>query len=191
MITTRNQPAPASSTDLDRLDVAVLSTPVGPLVVFGHGGVVVTSGFGTVEDVRRMLPGDLANLDVREGDGLTDASEAVAAYCAGHLDALTDVAVTQPGGPFLTEVWAVMREIPAGQTWSYAELATKAGRPAAVRAAGQGCATNRVAPFVPCHRVVRSDGSLGGYAYGLATKQGLLDYERGFGDQGLFGLNAS
>ena len=85
--------------------------------------------------------------------------------------------VEQPGGPFLTEIWRVMRQIPAGDTWSYSELATKAGRPAAVRAAGQGCALNRVAPFVPCHRVLRSDGSLGGYAYGLATKRALLDFE--------------
>ena len=70
-----------------------------------------------------------------------------------------------------------MRQIPAGETWSYSELATRAGRPAAIRAAGQGCALNRVAPFVPCHRVLRSDGSLGGYAYGLATKRALLDFE--------------
>ncbi len=179
MITTTNTAAPASAIDLDHLDLAVLPTPVGPLVVLGRGGVVVTSGFGTVEDVRRNLPRDLTTLEVREGSDLAHVSRAVEAYFAGQLDVLTDVAVSQPGGPFLTEVWAVMREIPPGQTWSYSELAAKAGRPAAVRAAGQGCATNRVAPFVPCHRVVRSDGSLGGYAYGLAMKQALLDFERG------------
>jgi methylated-DNA-[protein]-cysteine S-methyltransferase len=72
-----------------------------------------------------------------------------------------------------------MRQIPPGETWSYAELAAKAGRPQAVRAAGQACARNLVAPFVPCHRVVRSGGSLGGYYYGLAVKRWLLDHERG------------
>ena len=74
-----------------------------------------------------------------------------------------------------------MREIPAGTTWSYGELAAKAGSPRAVRAVGQACARNMVAPFVPCHRVVRSDGSLGGYFYGLDTKRWILAHERGEG----------
>ncbi len=72
-----------------------------------------------------------------------------------------------------------MRSIPPGQTWSYARLAAEAGRPTAVRAAGSACARNLVAPFVPCHRVVRSDGSLGGYAYGLDIKRALLAHESG------------
>ena len=75
----------------------------------------------------------------------------------------------------------MMRSIPPGQTWTYAELAAKAGRPAAVRAAGQACARNLVAPFVPCHRVLRSDGTLGGYFFGSETKQRLLDHERAAG----------
>ena len=161
------------------LDVAVLASPVGPLVVFARDGVVVTSGFGTVAEVRELLPPDLRAAELREGADLGPIADAVAAYTAGDLDALDTVLVEQPGGPFLTDVWRVMREIPAGSTWSYSELATKAGRPAAVRAAGQGCALNRVAPFVPCHRVVRSDGSMGGYAYGLPTKRALLAFERG------------
>jgi len=72
-----------------------------------------------------------------------------------------------------------MREIPAGQTWSYRDVAAKAGKPDAVRAAGTACGRNRVAPFVPCHRVVRSDGSLGGYGFGLDVKRWLLGHEAG------------
>jgi methylated-DNA-[protein]-cysteine S-methyltransferase len=87
------------------------------------------------------------------------------------------VPVRQPGGAFQQAAWSAMREIPAGHTWSYSELATMAGRPDAVRAAGTACARNTVAPFVPCHRVLRSDGSLGGYAYGLDAKRWLLAHE--------------
>ncbi|HYN75270.1 MAG TPA: methylated-DNA--[protein]-cysteine S-methyltransferase [Candidatus Limnocylindria bacterium] len=161
------------------LDVAVLPSPVGPLVVITAAGVVVASGFGTVAQVVQLLPAELADLDRHLEADLGPIAEAVRAYTAGDLAALDLVPVEQPGGPFLVEAWRVMRDIPAGETWSYAELATKAGRPAAVRAAGQACAQNRVAPFVPCHRVVRSDGSLGGYAYSLPTKRALLDFEAG------------
>jgi methylated-DNA-[protein]-cysteine S-methyltransferase len=161
------------------LEAAVLPSPAGPLAVITREGVVVTSGFGQIADVVRMLPPDLEGAPIREDADLGAIADAVAAYTAGDVDALDPVVVEQPGGAFLQEVWRVMRHIPAGETWSYSELAAKAGRPNAVRAAGQGCALNRVAPFVPCHRVLRSDGSLGGYAYGLPTKRRLLEHERG------------
>jgi len=97
------------------------------------------------------------------------------------------VPVRQPGGAFQQQVWDVMRRIPPGQTWSYAELAAKAGNPDAARAAGSACARNLVAPFVPCHRVVRTDGSLGGYYYGLDVKEWLLAHEGRPDDQLAFG----
>jgi methylated-DNA-[protein]-cysteine S-methyltransferase len=70
-----------------------------------------------------------------------------------------------------------MRAIAAGTTVSYADLAARAGAPRAARAAASACARNAVCLFIPCHRVVRSDGSLGGYYYGLATKRSLLAHE--------------
>jgi methylated-DNA-[protein]-cysteine S-methyltransferase len=114
---------------------------------------------------------------VRRADG--SAAAALRAYFAGDVDALSAVAVSQPGGPFHARVWAAMREVPAGTTVSYAELAARAGEPRAVRAAGSACARNAICLFVPCHRIVRSDGSLGGYYYGLDTKRRLLEHERG------------
>jgi len=87
------------------------------------------------------------------------------------------VAAEQDGGPFFQDVWRAMRDIPAGTTISYAQLAARAGRPRAIRAAGTACASNLLAPFVPCHRVLRSDGAIGGYAYGLAVKDALLAHE--------------
>jgi len=152
-------------------------TPAGPLAIVAAAGVVVASGFAPVPELLARLSAAEVAGGVREARDLGIVTEAVRAYLAGDIDALDDVPVRQPGGSFLQEAWTVMREIPAGQTWTYSELALKAGRPSAVRAAGSACARNLVAPFVPCHRVVRSDGTLGGYYYGLPVKQWLLEHE--------------
>ena len=162
------------------LDAFVLPTPAGPLsvLVTPEDDVVRASGFSSLDDQASRLAPDLRVRGCRTVPPSGPVAEAVAAYAAGRLDALDDVVVAQPGGPFLQEAWRVMRSIPPGQTLTYAELAAKAGRPAAVRAAGQACARNLVAPFVPCHRVLRSDGTLGGYFFGPETKQRLLDHER-------------
>lgn len=82
------------------------------------------------------------------------------------------------GTAFQEAVWQALRAIPPGETRSYAEIAAAVGKPGAVRAAGSANGANNVAVLIPCHRVIRSDGSLGGYAYGLEIKQRLLDKER-------------
>src|SRR6266508_926206 len=79
--------------------------------------------------------------------------------------------------PFRHAAWQALRALPPGEPISYTELAARAGRPAAVRAAAQACARNPCALFVPCHRVVRADGSLGGYRWGLPVKRWLLRWE--------------
>lgn len=105
-------------------------------------------------------------------------AEAVAAYAGGDHAALDELPVVQPGSAYRQDVWAAMREIPAGETVSYAELAQLAGRPLAHRAAASACANNLVAFAVPCHRVIRSDGGLGGYGFGgVETKRALLARE--------------
>lgn len=81
------------------------------------------------------------------------------------------------GTAFQEAVWRELRRIPAGETRSYADIAAAVGKPAAVRAAGSANGANNVAVLIPCHRVVRSDGSLGGYAYGLPIKAELLKRE--------------
>ncbi|MBB3860601.1 AraC family transcriptional regulator of adaptative response/methylated-DNA-[protein]-cysteine methyltransferase [Novosphingobium hassiacum] len=82
------------------------------------------------------------------------------------------------GTAFQEAVWQALRRIPTGETRSYAQIAAAVGRPGAVRAAGSANGANNVAVLIPCHRVIRSDGSPGGYAYGLEIKQRLLDKER-------------
>lgn len=159
------------------LDSALVHTPAGGLAVIADHGVVVAAGFAPVELMAERLPADLRERGLRSRRDLGAITSAVRAYFAGDLAALDDVPIRQPGGEFTQEVWRVMREIPAGQPWTYAELATKAGRPAAVRAVGNACARNLLAPFVPCHRVIRTSGALGGYYYGLPVKEWLLAHE--------------
>jgi methylated-DNA-[protein]-cysteine S-methyltransferase len=165
------------------LEATTLGTPAGGLSVIVAGEVVVAAGFAPVDAMAARLSGpvagSLAGRGLRERRDLGSVSRAVLAYLAGDLAALDAVEVDQPGAGFTQEVWRLMREIPAGSTWTYAELATKAGRPAAVRAVGNACARNLVAPFVPCHRVLRTGGGLGGYYYGLPVKQWLLAHESG------------
>jgi len=90
-----------------------------------------------------------------------------------------DLPVDVAGTAFQQAVWAALRAIPAGETRTYSEIAAAVDRPAAVRAAGTACGDNSLAVLIPCHRVLRRDGSLGGYAYGLARKQALLEREGG------------
>lgn len=163
------------------LGVQLLPTPAGLLavVVTPEDGVVRAAGFDPPEALVARLPAVLRERGVEQRTSSRDAvAEAITAYADGELAALDAVPTDQPGGPFLQQAWQAMRAVPGGTTVSYAELAKAAGRPTAVRAAGSACARNLVAPFVPCHRIVRSDGSLGGYRYGLPVKQRLLHHER-------------
>lgn len=167
---------------MTELETALLPTPAGPLavVVDPDDGAVVASGFSSLADQQGRLDKSLRDRGFRAVDdsaAMAPVAAAVAAYSDGEVSALDRVVVRQPGGPFLQDAWVALRGVGAGRTVSYAELARLAGRPRAVRAAGSACARNLVAPFVPCHRVLRSDGTLGGYEYGLATKAALLRHE--------------
>jgi len=166
---------------------AVLSSPAGGLaVLLTEDGVVRAAGFGPLDAMAARLPLALAarGHEVLEPAALADrgagpalVADAAARYLDGEVGALDAVPVAQPGGPFQQRAWAAMRAIAPGSTATYAELAAAAGSPTAVRAAGSACARNLVAPFVPCHRVLRSGGTLGGYYYGLDTKRVLLAHE--------------
>ncbi len=90
-----------------------------------------------------------------------------------------DLPLDIQGTQFQLKVWKALLRIPAGAVASYGEVARQIGRPRAVRAVASACAANRIAVFIPCHRVIRGDGSLGGYRWGLARKRALLDRERG------------
>ena len=110
-------------------------------------------------------------------DDRTKAAAAVASYFAGELTALDRLTVDLGGTPFQRRVWAQLREVPAGRTTSYRDLAASIGSQNACRAVGAANASNPVSVVIPCHRVVRSDGDLCGYSGGVDRKAWLLMHE--------------
>ena len=114
----------------------------------------------------------------REAKPKAEIAAALAAYFAGDLRAIDALEVEPEGTPFQRSVWAALRTIPAGTTWSYAQLARAVGHPTATRAVGAANGRNPIALVVPCHRVIASDGTLGGYGGGLEMKRWLLRHER-------------
>ncbi|ADB49503.1 methylated-DNA--[protein]-cysteine S-methyltransferase [Conexibacter woesei] len=165
---------------------ATIPTPAGPFTVVVSDDAVVASGWSADADAllavigAARLPSVAAELDAgtlaRRRD-LGPFTRAVRDYHDGDLAAIDAVPVAQSSGPFTNRAWDELRAIPAGESRTYSQLAASSGRPAAIRAAGTACATNRAALFVPCHRALRSDGTLGGFAYGLDVKRWLLAHE--------------
>ena len=153
---------------------STITTPLGPLSAVADDDGLRAAGFWTLDDI----VAEVVREPVQPVADLGEITKALTAYFEGDLYALDALPVQQPGGAFRQAAWKVMRDVPPGETITYAELAARAGSPSAVRAAGSACAKNRVAPVVPCHRIVRTGGGMGGYAYGIATKEWLLHHER-------------
>jgi methylated-DNA-[protein]-cysteine S-methyltransferase len=171
---------------MSAMHTTTLPTPLGPFSLVVDEDGVRAAGF--VDDpatLRGQLPSALRDRPLHPIDELGPYSDAVRAYFDGDVAALDTIPVPQPEHGFHAAARRAMRGVPAGTTVSYQELAALAGSPTAVRAAGTACATNPVPLFVPCHRIIRTDGTLGGYYYGLACKRWLLDHERG--ESSLFG----
>lgn len=161
------------------LDAATMPTPAGAFTVLVDGDGVVASGFTTdAEGLRHLLRPTLRNARLRAVPDAGVVSRAVAAYFAGDLSAIDDVAVSVAGTAHQERVWAALREVPAGTPVTYGELAAHTGSPAAARAIGTACGRNPTALLVPCHRVVRGNGTPGGFAWGADVKRWLLDHER-------------
>lgn len=175
------------------VEATTLKTPTGDLTLLARDGVLIAAGFADLDTMTARIDDE----DLLVKKSLGKLSDALAAYVAGDVHAIDDLPVEQPGGDFFQACWKAMREVPAGETISYAELAARAGRPNAVRAAGSACARNLIALVVPCHRILRSGSTgwvgedtnpkrahtknLGGYYYGLPAKEWLLDHERNAG----------
>lgn len=113
---------------------------------------------------------------VRDDEAMAEVMAALRALARG-VPLAQELPISVTGTALQAKVWAALRRIPAGQTRSYAELAAEIGEPTAVRAVASACGRNRVAMAIPCHRVIRGDGSLAGYAWGLEVKAMLLDAE--------------
>jgi len=153
---------------------AVVPTSLGPMLVAATDKGVCRLSFN---EGREALEERFPAADLVEGDAgfaaLLDQVVAAVEVPGDHAHIPLDV----KGTAFQEAIWRELRRIPLGETRSYAELAAAAGKPKAVRAAGSANGANNVAVLIPCHRVIRTDGSLGGYAYGLEIKRRLLAKE--------------
>lgn len=157
--------------------IQTLDTPDGPFTVLEDTeGRVLASGW--TDAVERIL-GRIAEKyrPDRVVDGRVASADAVDAFYAGEVDHAMQVPVRQFGTELFVEGWRQLRLIPAGAVRTYTEFAAAMGRPEAIRAAASVCARNAPALFVPCHRVLRTDGTLGGFAWGLDVKRSLLERE--------------
>lgn len=157
-----------------------LTTPDGPFTVLADtDGSVMASGWtdDIASLVARLRPASRPERLV--AGSMPSAAASVRAYYDGDLGALESVAVSLHGTEMQVRGWTALRGISPGAPLSYAEFAEALGSPSAVRAAASICARNAAALFVPCHRVLRSDGSLGGFAWGLDIKRSLLGREAG------------
>ena len=154
-----------------------MKTPAGMLYLVASEHVLLAAGFRSFADLHERMDDSEFAIGIKDSKSIPIISELVRNYFDGDLNALNGIAVRQPGSEFSQDVWKAMRKIPAGKTWSYADLAKKIGSPAAVRAVGTACGKNLVAPIIPCHRVVKSGGAIGNYGYGIETKAVLLRHE--------------
>lgn len=158
-----------------------VTTPLGDMIAVSSASQLHLLEFFD----RKALPRELARLDGfakgRLGIGQTDPSEQIkaelAAFFAGKSSAF-QTPLAYHGSEFSGAVWDVLRQIPAGTTRSYSEIAAGLGRPSAVRAVARANGANQIALVIPCHRVIGADGALTGYGGGLWRKQKLLEIER-------------
>lgn len=158
---------------------STVDTPIGPFTaVVNRDGAVLASGWtAEISQLIKVISPMLTPDELQHRSELGAVTIAIQRYHQGELDAPNGIPVRQQSGEFLQHAWEVLRTVPGGKRVTYAEFAELAGRPTAIRAAASACARNAAALFVPCHRVIRTDGGLGGFRWGLSTKQWLIQYE--------------
>jgi methylated-DNA-[protein]-cysteine S-methyltransferase len=155
-------------------------TPVGELFLVSDEHILLGAGFKNFKDLFARMDSSDQKRGAKSVKNIPIISDLVKDYFDGDLAALGGIKVRQPGAEFSQEVWKAMRKIPVGKTWSYSDLASRAGSPNAVRAVGTACGRNLIAPIIPCHRVIKTGGALGNYGYGLEIKYWLLRHEGAF-----------
>jgi AraC family transcriptional regulator of adaptative response/methylated-DNA-[protein]-cysteine methyltransferase len=160
-----------------RISYCCFPTPLGTILVAATGKGLCSVKLGAdAATLRRLLAEEFSEAEISE-KGNPELQRAVLRFLSGE-GSLGRVPLDIRGTVFQRRVWEELRRIPRGETRTYKEIARAVGAPDAVRAVGSACGANPVALAVPCHRAVRTDGGLGGYAWGLARKKRLLDLEK-------------
>ena len=156
-----------------KYETRVIETPIGRYTLAAS-----EAGLTHVQPERDGEPArSVEGVCPAAGRHVDSARRALAEYFAGQRRDFSDLALATSGSPFQQSVWAALRKIPVGTTLSYRGLGDRIGYGRATRAVGTANGANPVAIVVPCHRVIRSDGRLGGYGGGLSRKEWLLAHE--------------
>ena len=154
-----------------------LASPIGKLYLLSRGETVLGLNLSGFQDLLSSLSQDELGEKIGKSAKVKGITDKLEDYFDGDLKAINSITVKQPGGDFSQAAWAAMRKIKIGTTESYADLAYRAGSPAAVRAAGSTCAKNKIAVIIPCHRIIKTGGAIGAYGWGVNKKIWLLQHE--------------
>ena len=157
--------------------IASRSTPIGTLNLIADGELLLGANLSSVKALKDGLDSIYKGSDFREVSRIPIISDLISDYFDGDTTAINAIKVSQPGGSFSQSAWKSMRKVRPGKVISYAQLAENSGSPKAIRAAGSACAKNAIVLVVPCHRIVKTGGALGNYAYGINKKEWLLRHE--------------
>jgi len=162
----------------EKIQFGVVPSPLGRLLVaWTERGVCTVSIGDDDRSLERVFRSDFPNAEIRAaGSAINEWMAAIVRSLDGERPNPA-IPIDARGTAFQTRVWAALQTIPRGTTLSYSEVAKRIGRPSAVRAVARACATNPVALLIPCHRVIREDGGLGGYRWGIERKEQLLARE--------------
>ena len=154
---------------------AVVQTSLGRMLLAATDKGICRLSF---DEDERAVTKRFPNADIVAGGAALEELVNGAIAAIDHPAQMPDLPLDIAGTAFQQAIWNELRRIPAGETRTYADIAAAVGNPKAVRAAGSANGANNVAVLIPCHRVIRTDGTLGGYAYGLERKEKLLNAER-------------
>ncbi|HEY5208414.1 MAG TPA: methylated-DNA--[protein]-cysteine S-methyltransferase [Stellaceae bacterium] len=160
------------------LSLEKIPSPIGTILLVSDGEAIRALDFEDYEPrMMQILRRHYGAVELVEGPAPPGVRDAIAAYFAGTIGAIDRLATATAGTEFQRDVWKTLREIPAGATWSYGQLAKHIGKPKAMRAVGLANGSNPIAIVVPCHRVIGANGSLTGYGGGMERKRWLLAHE--------------
>lgn len=175
------------------IQFAAVPSPIGPVFPAWRGAMLVALYLSETTDrtswtardrgvspeaaLRRRLAARFPDAAIEAGSADHAIPRRLTRYFAGDLDALDTIDVDPGGTELQSKVWRLLRSIPAGRTWTYGQLAAKAGVPGAARGTGGIVGANPIAIVIPCHRIVGKNGSLTGFGGGLKRKQWLLEHE--------------
>ncbi len=166
---------------MKELIVDYIQSPIGQIVIVVDGDKLCSLDFEDyTERMMRLLTRRYGAVQLKQTHDPHGFSTRITNYFSGDYGILAAIPVHTGGTPFQQQVWSALRDIPAGQTVAYSQLAARIGRPRATRAVGMTISLNPVAIVLPCHRVVGCNAALTGYAGGIDRKRWLLRHENAY-----------